>query len=166
MFKLENAASAAGRELVAKDINPSVDANRDALTYHLEDIMEIRDEVAKKTEEEREKMRNEIDIAEVWEEPRRVAFERVSRPCYTLTAKMTPNPRSMRRRRPEDPECVVVMLTLVRMESEETDIVVAVNVPLRKGEFRVGEERESRLVVEGRGIAEKIWKTFELRGSF
>lgn len=166
MLKLENAASASGRELVARDINSSVDADIDALTFHLEDIMEIRDEVVKKTEAEREAIRNEIDIPELWEGPRKVGFEHVSRPCYTLAVKMTPNPKSMRRRRPEDPDCVVVMLTLVRMEAEETDVVIAVNVPLRKGEYEVGKEKESTLVAEGREIVERIRKTFELRGSF
>ena len=128
--------------------------------------MEIHEEVAKKTEAEKAALRNEIDTAEIWEGPRKVEMQHVSRPCYTLTVKMTPNPKSQKRKRPEDPEFVVVLLTLVRMEMEETDVMVAVNVPLRKGEFEVGKEKESRLVAEGREVVERIWSSFELRGSF
>lgn len=155
--------------MLAKDINPLVDAvdeDIDAMKFHLEDIMEIREEVESKSEAQKQAIRNEIDYAEIWEEPRRVRFEHVNRPCYSMTVKLTPNPKSIRRKRPEDPEFVVLMLTLVRMAEEETDVVVAVNVPLRKGEYEAEKERDSKSVKEAREHLERMWKTFELRGSF
>lgn len=164
--KLEDAAAAEGRELGAKDINPLVDSDIDAMLFHLEDIMELREDLAGKSEEEKQKFLNEIDVAEVWEGPQPVRCEHVNKPCYGMTVKMTRNPRSTRRVRPEDPDFVVVILTLVRWEEEDTDVVVAVNVPHRQGEYQVGREKESEGMRRGKAHVERIRGTFELRGSF
>lgn len=164
--KLEDAAAAEGRELGAKDINPLVDSDIDAMLFHLEDIMELREDLTGKSEEEKQKFLNEIDVAEVWEGPQPVRCAHVNKPCYGMTVKMTRNPRSTRRVRPEDPDFVVVMLTLVRWEEEDTDVVVAVNVPHRQGEYEIGNERNSPGMVKGREHMDRIRATFELRRSF
>lgn len=59
-----------------------------------------------------------------------------STPTYNLLA--TSPPGAKQQGRANEPEFVAIMLTLIRLAAQETDILVTVNVPHVKGQFEEG----------------------------
>lgn len=85
-------------------------------------------------------------------------------PAYTLIATQTPPaiPGS------KSPDFTAIILTLIRLESESTDILVTINVPHIKGEY-TEEEVDMQMGKQGKLIesavehAAKIWETFKIK---
>lgn len=86
-------------------------------------------------------------------------------PAYTLIATQTPpaDPSS----RSGAPDFTAIILTLLRLEKELTDVLITVNVPHIKGEYD-DEEVDLQLGKQGKLIgaavedAARIWETFRV----
>lgn len=87
-------------------------------------------------------------------------------PAYTLIATQTPpvdpNARDLA------PDFTAIVLNLVRLEREHTDIVVTINVPHIKGEYdeedvdlQVG--KQGKLIEDAVEYAAAIWETFKIK---
>lgn len=86
--------------------------------------------------------------------------------CMSLLA-MSP-PGEKMRGRANEPEFVGILLSVLRLETVGTDIVVAVNVPHMPGEYAKeeidpGSGRLGRLLEAGEKVREKVLETFEVR---
>jgi hypothetical protein len=60
------------------------------------------------------------------------------------------------------------VLSLVRLEKESTDIVITINVPHIKGEYKEDEVdldvgRQGKLIEDAVEFAAKIWESFEVK---
>ncbi|POS78900.1 hypothetical protein DHEL01_v202694 [Diaporthe helianthi] len=90
---------------------------------------------------------------------------RVIIPAYTLIATQTPPPDPSNRS--GAPDFTAIILTLLRLEKELTDILITVNVPHIKGEYD-DEEVDLQLGKQGKLIgaavedAARIWETFRV----
>lgn len=86
-------------------------------------------------------------------------------PAYTLIATQTPPPDPSSRS--GAPDFTAIILTLLRLEKELTDILITVNVPHIKGEYD-DEEVDLQLGKQGKLIgaavedAARIWETFRV----
>ena len=85
-------------------------------------------------------------------------------PAYTLIATQTPPlaPDS------KNPDFTAVVLTLVRLEKESTDILITINVPHIKGEYteddidmQIG--KQGKLIENAVEYAARIWETFKIK---
>lgn len=87
-------------------------------------------------------------------------------PAYTLIATQTPPPDPSNRS--GAPDFTAIILTLLRLEKELTDILITVNVPHIKGEYD-DEEVDLQLGKQGKLIgaavedAARIWETFRVK---
>ncbi|RKF63022.1 putative ran guanine nucleotide release factor [Golovinomyces cichoracearum] len=123
---------------------PSVDGA--ALTAHLEDIVDSED-----------------DQVQVWSSSS-TQFSKLPEgtPAYTLiTTQKSSLPKD------SSPEFTAIVLTLIRLEKESTDILISINVPHIKGEYtdevdmEVG--KQGKLIENAIEYATRIWETFEIR---
>lgn len=91
--------------------------------------------------------------------------------AYTLIATQTPkqsDDSDSRRSSRQAPDFTALILTLVRLEREKTDILITINVPHIKGEY---DEEDVDLALGKQGAllgraveyAAKIWETFEVK---
>jgi hypothetical protein len=78
---------------------------------------------------------------------------------------MAPKPDSQRS---SAPDFTALIMTLVRLERELTDILITINVPHIKGEY--DEEdidmelgRQGKLIGDAVEYASKIWETFKVK---
>ncbi|RFU24208.1 hypothetical protein B7463_g12129, partial [Scytalidium lignicola] len=121
-----------------------------ALTTHLEDIVD-----------------SDIDTVKVWSTTNTV-FSKLPEgtPAYTLIATQTPPPNPESRN--SSPDFTAIVLNLIRLENESTDIVISINVPHIKGEY-TEEEVDLQLGKQGKLIegaveyAARIWETFKIK---
>lgn len=130
----------------------SLEEDGRALTTHLEELVG-----------------DDIDSVKVWNTTE-TQFTKLdsSIPAYTLIATQTPKSSESDSRRGQAPDFTALILTLVRLEREKTDILVTINVPHIKGEY---DEEEVDLALGKQGAllgsaveyAAKIWETFEVR---
>ncbi|KAF4622676.1 hypothetical protein G7Y89_g14353 [Cudoniella acicularis] len=119
-----------------------------ALTTHLEDIVD-----------------SDIDTVKVWNTSN-TQFSLLPEgiPAYTLIATQTPPPEPGSK----NPDFTAIVLTLIRLEREKTDILVTINVPHIKGEY-TEEEVDMQMGKQGKLIenavedAAKIWETFKIK---
>ncbi|KAL2129484.1 hypothetical protein VTI74DRAFT_7693 [Chaetomium olivicolor] len=125
-----------------------------ALTIHLEDLVG-----------------DDVDTVKVWNTTE-TQFSKLdeSIPAYTLIATQTPHPR-----KPEDeaprrsaPDFTALILTLVRLEKEKTDILITINVPHIKGEYDEEEVdlalgKQGELIGDAVEYAARIWSTFDVK---
>jgi len=87
-------------------------------------------------------------------------------PSYTLVA--TKQPVAGERVRTPSPDFTAILLTLVRLESQKTDVVITINVPHIKGEY-VEEEvdlaggKPGRLLEAGFLYRDQILKSFDIK---
>ncbi|EPE25981.1 Mog1p/PsbP-like protein [Glarea lozoyensis ATCC 20868] len=125
---------------------PAIDGA--ALTTHLEDIVDSDD-----------------DTVKVWNTSN-TQFSKLPEdiPAYTLIATQTPplKPDS------KNPDFTAIVLTLVRLEKESTDILITINVPHIKGEYTVEEidmqiGKQGKLIEESVEFAAKIWESFKIK---
>lgn len=87
-------------------------------------------------------------------------------PAYTLLA--TSPPGEKMRGRANEPEFVGILMTLVRLEAQKTDLVIAINVPHLSGQYdRASIDPEGgkygALLEAGRKVREKILESFEVK---
>ncbi|KAK2628876.1 hypothetical protein QTJ16_001979 [Diplocarpon rosae] len=66
------------------------------------------------------------------------------------------------------PDFTAIVLTLIRLEQESTDILVTINVPHIQGEYTVEEVdmqmgKQGRLIESAVEHAAKIWETFKIK---
>jgi len=125
---------------------PAVDGA--ALTTHLEDIVD-----------------SDVDTVKVWNTSN-TQFSKLPEgiPAYTLIATQTPPaaPDS------KSPDFTAIVLTLIRLERESTDILITINVPHIKGEYTEEEVdmqmgKQGKLIESSVEIAAKIWETFKIK---
>ena len=96
-----------------------------------------------------------------------ISFLHVSEsiPAYTLIATQTPPTKS---ERSSAPDFTALILTLVRLEKESTDILITINVPHIKGEYDEDEVdlalgKQGELIGDAVEYAARIWSSFEVK---
>ncbi|EAA29986.1 hypothetical protein GE21DRAFT_9776 [Neurospora crassa] len=142
-------------ERVGPDGPTSLEEDGRALTTHLEELVG-----------------DDVDTVKVWNTTE-TRFSKLdpSIPAYTLIATQTPKPSDdsdSRRSSRQAPDFTALILTLVRLEREKTDILITINVPHIKGEY---DEEDVDLALGKQGAllgraveyAAKIWETFEVK---
>jgi len=139
------------------DITQRVDApggglERDgrALTTHLEDLVG-----------------EDADTVKVWNTTE-TQFTHLdeSIPAYTLIATQTP--AGADESRSTAPDFTALILTLVRLEKEKSDILITINVPHIKGEYDEDEVdlalgKQGELIGDAVEYSARIWSTFEVK---
>ena len=87
-------------------------------------------------------------------------------PAYTLIATQTPHPD------PESktpaPDFTAIVLSLIRLEKQFTDILITINVPHIKGEYDEEEVdlqlgKQGKMIEDAVEYAAKIWETFDIK---
>ncbi|KAK1820817.1 hypothetical protein LTR12_004687 [Friedmanniomyces endolithicus] len=126
-------------------------SDREALEWHLKDLVE-------------EDGAGEVRVWEVGEG--RVGGMGNTASAFTLLA--TAPPGTKQRGRAHEPDFVGIVLLLVRLVEQKTDILVSVSVPHVAGEYEAGEVdleegRLGRLLEEGVRIREKVMESLEVR---
>ncbi|KAI1294113.1 Mog1p/PsbP-like protein [Xylaria venustula] len=92
-------------------------------------------------------------------------------PAYTLIATLSPNvPPSTEAdsARAAAPDFTAIVLTLVRLEHERTDILITVNVPHIRGEYDEEEVdlqlgKQGQLIGDAVDYASRIWESFRVK---
>ncbi|KAI1122052.1 Mog1p/PsbP-like protein [Nemania abortiva] len=95
-------------------------------------------------------------------------------PAYTLIATLSPKTSSSTEAegsgasRAKSPDFTAMILTLVRLERESTDILITVNVPHIRGEYDEEEVdlqlgKQGQLIGDAVDYASRIWETFKVR---
>lgn len=87
-------------------------------------------------------------------------------PAYTLSATSPPGPKQ--RGRPNEPDFVGILLTMLRLEQQKTDIIIAINVPHIEGQYdRANVDPEAGkhgpLLEAAMQYRERVMETFEIR---
>jgi hypothetical protein len=87
-------------------------------------------------------------------------------PAYTLIATQTPHPDP--KSKDLAPDFTAIVLNLVRLEKESTDILITINVPHIKGEYdeedvdlKLG--KQGKMIEDAVEYAAKIWETFKIK---
>ncbi|APA14118.1 hypothetical protein SS1G_11041 [Sclerotinia sclerotiorum 1980 UF-70] len=121
-----------------------------AMTTHLEDIVD-----------------SDLDTVKVWSITD-TKFTKLPEgiPAYTLIATQTPphDPNS----HASAPDFTAIVLNLIRLERESTDILVTINVPHIKGEYSADDVdlqlgKQGKLIENAVEHAAKIWETFKIK---
>lgn len=121
-----------------------------AMTTHLEDIVD-----------------SDIDTVKVWStSDTRFSKLPEGTPAYTLIATQTPPPDPASRN--PAPDFTAIVLNLIRLEKESTDILITINVPHIKGDYTEEEVnlqlgKQGKLIENSVEIAAKIWETFKIK---
>ncbi|KAK3319798.1 hypothetical protein B0T19DRAFT_271956 [Cercophora scortea] len=130
----------------------SLEGDGRALTTHLEELVG-----------------DDVDTVKVWNTTE-TQFTRLSSniPAYTLIATQTPSIDPREPHRAAAPDFTALILTLVRLEKESTDILITINVPHIKGEYDEDEidlalGKQGELIGDAVEYAAKIWESFEVR---
>jgi hypothetical protein len=87
-------------------------------------------------------------------------------PVYNLVA--TSPPGAKQQGRANEPDFVAILLTLIRLEGQKTDILVTINVPHVEGEYEAGSVdlehgRQGSLIEKAGRYRERVLETFEVR---
>lgn len=87
-------------------------------------------------------------------------------PAYTLIATQTPPPKPDAKN--SAPDFTAIVLNLIRLEKESTDIVISINVPHIKGEYSEEEVdlqlgKQGKLIESAVEYAARIWETFKIK---
>ncbi|KXJ90637.1 ran-interacting Mog1 protein [Microdochium bolleyi] len=129
---------------------PEIDG--EALTTHLEDVVG-----------------DESDRTKVWNSAT-THFSRVDEtiPAYTLIATQAPRPGGAGGASASSPDFTAIILTLLRLEREKTDILITINVPHIKGEYDEDEVdlelgKQGKLIGDAVDYAAKIWESFKVK---
>jgi len=85
-------------------------------------------------------------------------------PAYTLIATQTPPPQPGSK----NPDFTAIVLTLIRLESDSTDILITINVPHIRGEYTEEEidmqvGKQGKLIENAVEFAARIWETFKIK---
>ncbi|GJC87346.1 putative ran guanine nucleotide release factor [Colletotrichum liriopes] len=89
-------------------------------------------------------------------------------PAYTLIATQTPHAKSGSKSGSSAPDFTAIILTLLRLEKESTDILVTINVPHIKGEYDEADVdlelgKQGKLIGDAVEYAARIWETFKVK---
>jgi hypothetical protein len=98
--------------------------------------------------------------------PPRPSFHGEDVPAYTLIATQTPRVDS--KSSTSAPDFTALILTLLRLEKESTDILITINVPHIKGEYDEEEVdlelgKQGELIGDAVEHAARIWSTFKVK---
>ncbi|KAI7155191.1 hypothetical protein KC352_g27692, partial [Hortaea werneckii] len=126
-------------------------SDEEALKYHLEDLVEEED----------------MGRMKVWGS--NTAFSAKlppQTPAYTLFA--TSPPGEKQRGRAHEPDFVGILLTMVRLVEQQTDLLIAINVPHVKGEYEESEVdfaggKYGKLMQQAMEYRERVLETFEVK---
>jgi len=85
-------------------------------------------------------------------------------PAYTLIATQTPPPQPGSK----SPDFTAIVLTLIRLEHDRTDILITINVPHIRGEYTEEEidmqvGKQGKLIENAVEFAARIWETFKIK---
>jgi hypothetical protein len=88
-------------------------------------------------------------------------------PAYSLIATQTPRP-DPGKGATSAPDFTAIILTLVRLEKEKTDLLITINVPHIKGEYDEEEVdlelgKQGQLIGDAVEYAAKIWASFRVK---
>ncbi|KAL7619972.1 hypothetical protein AAE478_010520 [Parahypoxylon ruwenzoriense] len=129
--------------------SPEIDGR--ALTTHLEDIVG-----------------DDLDRVKVWNTSPTL-FSRLDEdiPAYTLIATTTPAPPAPGAAEQTN-KFTAIILTLVRLEREKTDLLITINVPHIRGEYDEDDVdlqlgKQGKLIGDAVEYAAKIWETFKVK---
>ncbi|OTA65934.1 Mog1p/PsbP-like protein [Hypoxylon sp. EC38] len=135
---------------------PEIDGR--ALTAHLEDLVG-----------------DDLDRVKVWNTTPTL-FSRLDDdiPAYTLIATVAPpkadapSTSAGDERPAAKTDFTAIILTLVRLEREKTDLLITINVPHIKGEYDEDEVdlqlgKQGKLIGDAVDYAAKIWETFKVK---
>lgn len=129
-------------------------ADDEALKFHFHDIVE------------------EQDTGRIWyTDNANLPLFPPNTPCYTLLATTTPPPATNGNvQRPLTPAYTAMILTLIRLIPQSTDIVVTINIPhiprqqeSSGGTVNFEEGKFGSLVDEGMGIRDEVWRTLQVK---
>lgn len=86
-------------------------------------------------------------------------------PAYTLIATQSPKATDPSK---TAPDFTAIILTLLRLEKESTDILITINVPHIKGEYDEEEVdlelgKQGRLIGDAVEFSARIWETFKVK---
>ncbi|KAI0872837.1 Mog1p/PsbP-like protein [Hypoxylon argillaceum] len=135
---------------------PEIDGR--ALTTHLEEIV-----------------REDADRLKVWNTtPTQFSKLDEDIPAYTLIATISPKAPpseeadSSSAPRANTPDFTAMILTLVRLERERTDILITVNVPHIRGEYDEDDVdlqlgKQGQLIGDAVDYASRIWESFKVK---
>lgn len=128
---------------------PEIDGR--AMTTHLEELVGT-----------------DVDTVKVWNTTE-TQFSRLDYdiPAYTLIATKTP-PVDPSQSKSAAPDFTAIILTLLRLEKELTDILITINVPHIKGEYDEEEidlelGKQGQLIGDAVEYAARIWDTFQVK---
>jgi hypothetical protein len=87
-------------------------------------------------------------------------------PVYNLVA--TSPPGAKQQGRANEPDFVAILLTLIRLEGQKTDILVTINVPHVAGEYEpesvdLEHGKQGALLEKAGKYRERVLETFEVR---
>ncbi|KAL8675405.1 MAG: hypothetical protein Q9168_000236 [Polycauliona sp. 1 TL-2023] len=127
--------------------------DQEALKFHFEDIVD------------------DLDTSKIWHtDVAQLPHLKPNTPCYTLLATTTPPPAADGNVRAKTPSFTAVLLTLIRLVAESTDIVMTVNIPHipghqepPDGEINFEEGKYGSLVEEGFKIRNELCSSLEVR---
>jgi len=129
---------------------PAIDGA--ALTTHLEDIVD-----------------SDTDTVKVWSTSDTI-FSKLPDgiPAYTLIATQTPPISPTAASSGSAPDFTAIVLNLIRLEKESTDILITINVPHIRGEYSEEDVdmqlgKQGRLITDAVEIAAVIWETFKIK---
>ncbi|KAH9826379.1 Ran-interacting Mog1 protein [Teratosphaeria destructans] len=136
-------------------------------------IVEILERVGKSDDIEALKYHLEDIVQEDWGEMKvwssnQAHFAKLpsDTPAYTLFA--TSPPGEKQRGRQNEPDFVGILLTMVRLVQQETDLIIAINVPHVPGNYDEVEVdpasgKQGRLLHEAEEIRKQVMETFEIK---
>ncbi|KAL8732165.1 MAG: hypothetical protein Q9166_002912 [cf. Caloplaca sp. 2 TL-2023] len=138
-------------EITERAAQPPTD--QEALKFHFEDVVD------------------EHDMSQIWNtDVAQLPHFPPNTPCYTLFATTTPPPATNGNARALTPAFTAIILTLIRLVPQSTDIVVTINIPHipghqepSDGEVKFEEGKFGSLVEEGLRIKDEVWKSLEVR---
>ncbi|KAI9743302.1 MAG: hypothetical protein M1818_003148 [Claussenomyces sp. TS43310] len=123
-----------------------------ALTVHLEEIVD-----------------SDSDTLKVWSTTR-TRFSKIPQhiPAYTLIATQIPVPVSESEAKSAAPDFTAIILNLIRLEQESTDVLITINVPHIKGEYTEDDVdlelgKQGKLIEDAVEFSAKIWETFKIK---
>lgn len=88
-------------------------------------------------------------------------------PAYTLIATQTPR-TDPNKTSTSAPDFTAILLTLLRLEKESTDVLITINVPHIKGEYNEEEVdlelgKQGKLIGDAVELAARIWSSFRIK---
>ncbi|KAF7563765.1 hypothetical protein G7046_g351 [Stylonectria norvegica] len=122
---------------------PEIDGR--AMTTHLEDMVG-----------------SDIDTVKIWN----TAETEAGTPAYTLISTQTP--RVSQRDQTSAPDFTAIIMTILRLEKVNTDILITINVPHIKGEYDEDEVdlelgKQGKLIGDAVEYSARIWATFKIK---